>query len=163
MEDLQWCYLCTKRSLSSCPEFGLLKLTAVHLQRRWAQITLLSKVCSVHLYLGQRREQQTDRLLLLILTTECPWIFPPQWNIEPSYGIFPLSAITLAMSLISCTEDSDSSGYYSWISEQLLALSVSNVLQSLLVMLYQSLNNFPFPLLFFLFFVERRTQAQGNL
>lgn len=113
--------------------------------KRWAQITLLSKVPAcfhfrlVHLHLGQQREPPTDSLLLLIWTTKRPWIPPPQWNIETSYRIFPLSTITLAMSLISCPEDSDSSGYYSRISEQLLALSVSDVPQSLFVILYQSL------------------------
>lgn len=114
--------------------------------KRRAQITLLSKVPTcfhfrlVHLHLGQQGELPTDPLLLLILTTKRPCILPPQWNIEPSYRIFPLSTITLAMSLISCTEDSDSSGYYSRISERLLALSVSDVPQSLFVILYQSLN-----------------------
>lgn len=40
----------------------------------------------------------------------------------------PLRTITLAMSLMSHTKDFASSGYYSRISEQLLALSASDVL-----------------------------------
>ena len=79
-------------------------------------------------------------------------------NIEPSHRIFPLSTITLAMSLISCTGDSDSSGYYGGISEQLLALSTSNVLQRPFVILYQSL-------IFFLYQSLPRTEpgAQARL
>ena len=122
--------------------------------KRRVQTTLLSKVpaCfhftrSVHSHLGQQGEQPTDPLPLLILTTKCSRILPTQWNIEPGYRIFPLSTITLAMSLISCPEDSDSSGYYSRIAEQLLALSVSDVLQSLFVILYQSLKKIFFSFL----------------
>lgn len=76
--------------------------------KRSAQITLLSKVPAcfhfrlVHLHLGQQGELPTDPLLLLIWTTKRPWNSPPQWNIEPSYRTFPLSTITLALSLISC-------------------------------------------------------------
>lgn len=55
---------------------------------------------------------------------------PTMVNIEIRCNIFPLSTITLVV-LISGTKDSDSTVYYR-ISQQLLALSVSDV-QSLLV------------------------------
>lgn len=115
--------------------------------KRRAQTTLSSNVPAcfhfrlVQLHLGQQRALPTDPLLPLILTTKHAWILPPHWNIEPSHRIFPLSKITLAMSLIICPEDSDSTGYYSRVWEQILALSVSDVRQSLLVKLYQSLND----------------------
>lgn len=127
-ERLKWCYLCNNSGFSSRPEFVLWKLTAAHLQRGGHKSDW---VCFVHLHRRQQGELVTYPVQLLIWTTERPWILPPQWNIEPSGRIFPPSAVTLAMSLISRTEDSDSSGYYSRISKQLLALSVSNVLQGL--------------------------------
>lgn len=79
---------------------------------------------SVHLHLRQSEKKKKEKK-----TADKSYRAPP-FNYETSldqagteilnqlsYRMYLINAITLAMSLISPAEDSDLSGYYSWISE----------------------------------------------